>query len=134
MALKGNLPEKASRSFQGALTLNPYLWEAFEGLCALGPFTLFQIKNNYSHTYIHTYIHTGPTPEIDELFPPRPLPVKRAPPEDVPSKPIATGAGFFTPDTGNGGNLFRSFKLDLQQPQPFRIGHPRDSMYVYIVI
>lgn len=35
-ALKGNLPEKASSSFQDALALNPYLWEAFEGLCALG--------------------------------------------------------------------------------------------------
>lgn len=35
-ALKGNMPEKASRSFQDALTLNPYVWEAFEGLCALG--------------------------------------------------------------------------------------------------
>lgn len=35
-ALKGNLPEKASSSFQDALALNPYLWEAFEGLCTLG--------------------------------------------------------------------------------------------------
>jgi len=48
MALKGNLPEKASRSFQGALTLNPYLWEAFEGLCALGPFIVFQNKKKQS--------------------------------------------------------------------------------------
>lgn len=36
MALKGNLPEKASLSFRQALALNPYVWEAFEGLCALG--------------------------------------------------------------------------------------------------
>lgn len=36
MALKGNLPEKASVSFKQALALNPQLWEAFEGLCALG--------------------------------------------------------------------------------------------------
>lgn len=35
-ALKGNMPEKATRSFLDALALNPYLWEAFEGLCALG--------------------------------------------------------------------------------------------------
>lgn len=36
MALKGNLPEKAAASFRQALALNPFLWEAFEGLCALG--------------------------------------------------------------------------------------------------
>lgn len=36
MALKGNLPEKAALSFRQALALNPMLWEAFEGLCALG--------------------------------------------------------------------------------------------------
>jgi anaphase-promoting complex subunit 3 len=35
MALKGNLPEQASLSFRQALVLNPLLWEAFEGLCAL---------------------------------------------------------------------------------------------------
>lgn len=36
MALKGNLPDKASRSYREALLSNPYLWEAFEGLCASG--------------------------------------------------------------------------------------------------
>lgn len=36
MALKGNLPEKATASFRQALALNPLLWEAFEGLCSLG--------------------------------------------------------------------------------------------------
>ncbi|KAF9566247.1 TPR-like protein [Agrocybe pediades] len=109
-ALKGNLPEKASRSFQDALALNPYLWEAFEGLCALGT-----------------------VPDVDEIFPPRPPPVRRAPPEDIPTRsaPVATGAGFFTPDTGNGGNLFRSWKPEISQPQPFRMApplNPRDSI------
>ena len=72
----------------------------------------------------------GSVPDIDEIFPPRPPPVKRAPPEDVQTKtaaPVATGAGFFTPDTGNGGNLFRTWKPDVSQPQPFRMA-PRDSM------
>lgn len=36
MAMKGNLPEQATRSFRQALALNPMLWEAFEGLCSLG--------------------------------------------------------------------------------------------------
>ena len=75
---------------------------------------------------------SGSVPDIDEIFPPRPPPVKRAPPEDVPAKtaaPAATGAGFFTPDTGSGGNLFRSWKPDISQPQPFRMAPaPRDSM------
>lgn len=56
------------------------------------------------------YIKPGAAPEIDEIFPPRPPPIKRTPPEDVQPKsvPVATGAGFFTPDAGNGGNLFRT--------------------------
>lgn len=36
MALKGNVPEQAMSNFRQALALNPYLWEAFEGLCAAG--------------------------------------------------------------------------------------------------
>lgn len=36
VALKGKLSEQASISFRHALSLNPMLWEAFEGLCALG--------------------------------------------------------------------------------------------------
>lgn len=41
MALKGNLSDKALRSYREALLCNPYLWEAFEGLCSLGRFTAF---------------------------------------------------------------------------------------------
>ncbi|KAJ6546518.1 hypothetical protein DFH09DRAFT_1507211 [Mycena vulgaris] len=105
MSLKGNLPEDASVSFRQALALNPLLWEAFEGLCAIGSI-----------------------PDIDELFPPRPPPIKRTPPEDSQPKPIipvASGAGFFTPDTGNAGNLFRP-----THPLPFRMGPagPSDSI------
>jgi hypothetical protein len=46
MALKGSLPEKASLSFRQALVLNPLMWEAFEGLCALG-------QNSFSVTEDH---------------------------------------------------------------------------------
>jgi anaphase-promoting complex subunit 3 len=38
MALKGNLSDKASKSYREALSSNPYLWEAFEGLCSLGSY------------------------------------------------------------------------------------------------
>ncbi|KAJ7489869.1 hypothetical protein B0H11DRAFT_2010754 [Mycena galericulata] len=99
MSLKGNLPDDASVSFRQALALNPLIWEAFEGLCSIGSI-----------------------PEIDELFPPRPPPIKRTPPEDSQPKPIipvASGAGFFTPDTGNAGNLFRP-----THPLPFRMPPP----------
>jgi anaphase-promoting complex subunit 3 len=44
MALKGSLPEKASLSFRQALALNPMLWEAFEGLCALGMFFISWLR------------------------------------------------------------------------------------------
>jgi anaphase-promoting complex subunit 3 len=76
---------------------------------------------------------SGSIPEIDELFPPRPPPNKRTQPEGVPQSrhvPTATGAGFFTPDTGNAGNLFRGWRPEPPAPQPFRIGsaRPRDSM------
>ena len=74
----------------------------------------------------------GSIPEIDEIFPSRPPPVKRLPPEEAQAKsiPIASGAGFFTPDAGNAGNLFRTWKPDISQPQPFRMAPPvpRDSL------
>ncbi|KAG7092407.1 hypothetical protein E1B28_008764 [Marasmius oreades] len=110
MALKGNLHDQAAQSFRHALSKNPLIWEAFEGLCALGVI-----------------------PEINELFPPKPPPVKNGLSLDEqmskPTGPIATGAGFFTPDPGNGGNIFRGWKLEMNQP--FRMGPlpgPRDSL------
>ena len=81
----------------------------------------------------------GNVPEIEELFPSRPLPVKRTPHDEPPpafkmppppQAPVASGAGLFTPDAGtsNGGmgNLFR--KHDVK---PLRLG-PRDSMSVLV--
>ncbi|KAJ3966938.1 hypothetical protein EV361DRAFT_933112 [Lentinula raphanica] len=114
MALKGNLQTIAAQSFRQALVLNPMLWEAFEGLCALGSL-----------------------PEIDDLFPPLPDPLKHSQPllpneeTSKPTGPIATGAGFFTPEAGNAGNLFRGLKPDANQIQPFRMPPPpghRDSL------
>ncbi|KAH9934878.1 protein prenylyltransferase [Fomitopsis serialis] len=107
MSAKGNLTESAVLSFRQALALNPMLWDAFDGLCSLGM-----------------------VPEIDELFPPRPTPVKQTQPEEARPVPVATGAGFFTPDAGNGGNLFRAWKPDAGQLPPFQMGQvgPRDSI------
>ncbi|KAE9384512.1 hypothetical protein BT96DRAFT_652027, partial [Gymnopus androsaceus JB14] len=111
MALKGNLQTIAAQSFRQSLSTNPLIWEAFEGLCALGSL-----------------------PEIDEIFPPLQDPVKHTysdDPSSKPSGPIATGAGFFTPEPGNAGLLFRGFKSDTNQLQPFRMPPPpgpRDSL------
>ncbi|KAK0197270.1 hypothetical protein F5146DRAFT_1014772 [Armillaria mellea] len=106
MALKGNLQDKAAASFQQALSLNPYIWEAFEGLCSLGV-----------------------VPDIDQLFPPRPIPARRALQEEhLPPKasiPVATGAAFFTPEASTTGNLFRPWKPDsIVQTQLFRMSPP----------
>ncbi|KAJ7632461.1 hypothetical protein FB45DRAFT_912493 [Roridomyces roridus] len=103
MSLKGNLPDDASLNFRQALSLNPLIWEAFEGLCAIGSI-----------------------PEIDELFPPRPPPIKRTPPEDSQPKaivPTASGAGFFTPDPANAGTSFRP-----TLPLPFRMEYPSETI------
>lgn len=40
MALRGNRQTIAAQSFHQALTMNPLIWEAFEGLCALGNISL----------------------------------------------------------------------------------------------
>ncbi|KAF8638861.1 hypothetical protein AX17_001917 [Amanita inopinata Kibby_2008] len=87
MALKGNLPEQAKLNFRQALALNPYLWEAFEGLCAAGSVT-----------------------DIDDIFPPRAAPVKRGPADDrQPKLPaIATSSGFLAPDVEHTENLLRN--------------------------
>ncbi|KAK7054944.1 anaphase-promoting complex subunit cdc27 [Paramarasmius palmivorus] len=115
MALKGNLQEQAACSFRKALAIDRYTWEAFEGLCALGN-----------------------PPEVDDIFPPRPRPIRPIAPEENPLRPrgpIATGAGFFTPDIGSvGGNLFPVIparRPEISQPQPFRmapVASSRDSI------
>ncbi|KZT11471.1 TPR-like protein [Laetiporus sulphureus 93-53] len=105
-AMKGNLPERAIPSFRQALALNPFLWEAFEGLCSLGDIL-----------------------EIDDLFPPRRPPTKQAISDFNRPVPVATGAGFFTPDAGNGGNLFVGWKPDVGLPtHSEHVGGLHDSM------
>ncbi|KAI1787926.1 protein prenylyltransferase [Ganoderma leucocontextum] len=104
-ALKGNLHESAGRSYRRSLELNPMLWEAFEGLCTVGDI-----------------------PPIETLFPSRPAPILQKSGEAGPSKPVipvATGAGFFTPDAGSGGNLFRGWKPEMRMD--VLVG-PRDSI------
>jgi anaphase-promoting complex subunit 3 len=120
MALKGNLPEKASANFLLALKLNPLLWEAFEGLCALG-------TSACSEPFASSEFLPGSAPDISILYPLRPPPVKRMPPEEHHPMSMAQNSGFFTPDP-----LFRGWKHDSSQPQPFRmVPVPRDSLFVF---
>jgi anaphase-promoting complex subunit 3 len=59
----------------------------------------------------------GAVPEnIDEILPPRALPTLPIGSDIGPSGsgPVATGAGFFTPETGGGGPPIRSVKQDLR--------------------
>ena len=123
-ALKGNLHESAAESYLKALALNPMLWEAFEGLCAIGaPYPSSAALQDFHGL-------PGEIPPIENLFPTRSEPILRRPGEaGGPSKsvPVATGAGFFTPEAGNGGNLFRGWKPELRRDAP---AGPRDSMSV----
>lgn len=85
-------------------------------------------------TYPSKILCAGTLPEIGELFPARPLPVKTTIQNDgiSKSKPTSTGVGFFTPDGGGEGTLFKTWKPE-GQTQPFRIGlphGPRDSLCV----
>ncbi|CAL1704161.1 unnamed protein product [Somion occarium] len=106
-AAKGNQLDSAAKSYGEALKLDPMVWEAFEGLCALGR-----------------------APAADDIYPLRPPPTHGAM-EDMPSIPISTGAGFFTPVAGSSGNLFNLWRLDQSSSRPVRMGPPvgpRDSL------
>ncbi|KAI0083997.1 hypothetical protein BDY19DRAFT_899323 [Irpex rosettiformis] len=102
-AMKANIPSLASASFRKALAITPMLWEPFEGLCALGEFPL-----------------------IDQIFPPRPLPAKLAPPQQY----VATGGGFFTPEQGTNNNAASSWTNGFHRIPPLRkeAAGSRDSL------
>lgn len=92
--------------------------------CAL----LVTILSLLSHSATHSNSSSGTAPEIDEVFPVRPTPVKQGPQEEPPLlKALAgqttTGAGFFTPDVTVNTNLFRGRK---NVPQAFRMDPPPD--------
>lgn len=135
-ALRGNLPDQARGSLLRALSLNPMIWEAFEGLCSLGD-SGYRIL--LQSLLMSSFGFAGSVPEIEDLFPSRPPPIKRTSPDEQqqqpptrathPPRPTATGLGFFTPDNGNSGNLFR--RPEPPNALPVRMGRlgPRDSMW-----
>jgi anaphase-promoting complex subunit 3 len=129
-ALHGKLYEQANTNFRKALALNPMLWEAFEGLCAIGASERARHGNPLSDADT-----LGTVPVINDLFHPRPHPIRRTGPEEpsntnavpafAPNLPVATGMGFFTPSPAPQaalGNIFRAgWKPDSGSSQPFRI-------------
>jgi anaphase-promoting complex subunit 3 len=124
MALNGKVYEKSAASFRKALSLNPMLWEAFEGLCSMG-----ESGRVTTEIFLDSFRYKGNIPEIDELFPPRPTPVKRAAHDEPPpvfpylanTLPNASVVGLFTPSQGSTGNLFHNWRPDHAQSHPFRI-------------
>ncbi|KAF8682246.1 Tetratricopeptide repeat [Rhizoctonia solani] len=103
-AMKGNLYDKAVASFKEALRLNPYLWEAFEMLGALGSF-----------------------PNPSDVFPSkRPRTSEHQGPQHM--APSASGAGFFTPPAASASNATTAARVFGGGAGGFRLEGPRDSL------
>ncbi|CAE6520789.1 unnamed protein product [Rhizoctonia solani] len=103
-AMKGNLYDKAVASFKEALRLNPYLWEAFEMLGALGSF-----------------------PDPSDVFPSkRPRASEHQGPQHM--APSTSGAGFFTPPAASASNAAAAARVFGGGVAGFRIEGPRDSL------
>ncbi|QRW00722.1 anaphase-promoting complex subunit 3 [Ceratobasidium sp. AG-Ba] len=106
-AMKGNLYDKAVASLREALRLNPYLWEAFEMLGALGSF-----------------------PDPSDVFPSKKQRMASGEPHQTHHvAPSASGVGFFTPpapaaSSSTAAGAARVFG----GPAGFRIDGPRDSL------
>ncbi|CCO28073.1 anaphase-promoting complex subunit 3 [Rhizoctonia solani AG-1 IB] len=103
-AMKGNLYDKAIVSLKEALRLNPYLWEAFEMLGALGSF-----------------------PDPSDVFPSkRPRISEHQGPQHM--APSASGAGFFTPPAVSASNAATAARVFGGGAGGFRIESHRDSL------
>ena len=77
------------------------------------------------------HVRTGDLPTIEELMPTWAMPVMGKTGHEGTSKsiPVATGAGFFTPEASSGGNVFHDPKPELRMGA-LAPADPRDSMSV----
>lgn len=55
LAIKTNLVDKAAAGFTRALSLNPLLWEAFEGLCAAGAFHWTDLSRRHCYMLYRSF-------------------------------------------------------------------------------
>lgn len=128
-ARKGHLFEEATASYRQALALCPFLWEAFEGLCALGWIWLFLSRRAFTNLII------GTAPEdIDEIFPLRKPPDTSGTLDSTlnTTGPVATGTGFFTPEPTAGlRKPQQGGKKDNRAP---KMELPSGSMYVTLLL
>lgn len=106
--LRGNLPDQARGSLLRALSLNPMIWEAFEGLCSLGESahqimapTLvnvhFGLQDPYQRSkncFLHAHRQLSALPQMNSPRPRRHTLHARPPPEWVSSHPTMA-----TPET-----------------------------------
>ncbi|KAG8914429.1 anaphase-promoting complex subunit cdc27 [Tulasnella sp. 408] len=97
LALKGNLHDQAVQYFQQALALNPFLWEAVEGLCRLGKCPEIDLLIR-PQTAV-TQLFAAPPPPGHIRFDTKSTQV----PTFVPP-PQTSGGGFFTPAPNHGSN------------------------------
>ncbi|KDQ12386.1 hypothetical protein BOTBODRAFT_161987 [Botryobasidium botryosum FD-172 SS1] len=116
MALKGNMPDEARESYRKALALDPFLWEAFEGLCTLGAFA--DVDDVFS----------GDVTQVASL------PNDFAEPQSVkrPFGAKSPESGFFTPEptASTPSRPKGSWMPERARLIPFRLGNmaPRDSI------
>ena len=115
---KGKLPEAAVEQYTKCLQEDPWLWEAFTGLCDIGKCVLERLSS-----------HSGSAPALEAIFPdpppppkssssrtsrphtisPNPNPMPRSSASEIPGflprkqSNLMNGTnGFFTPDFGGG--------------------------------
>ncbi|KAF8320406.1 TPR-like protein [Clavulina sp. PMI_390] len=106
-AMKGNMTREAIAHFNRSLAINPFIWEAVEGLSRLGSFF-----------------------NVDEVLPPRPSNfTNQAGPSNHSATTSSTnGTSLFTPESTTNGH--GAFKIQ-GNPAPFRLNGilgPRDSI------
>ncbi|KAG9000965.1 anaphase-promoting complex subunit cdc27, partial [Tulasnella sp. 427] len=131
LALKGNLHDQAVQYFQQALALNPFLWEAVDGLCKLGKCPEIDLLIR-PQTAV-TQLFAAPPPPGHIRFDTKTAPVPTFAPPPQPS-----GGGFFTPapnhaNNGKGPQFNPLYTSGSNGPlQPFRLdaafANGRDSI------
>ncbi|WWC94206.1 hypothetical protein V866_001046 [Kwoniella sp. B9012] len=105
---KGKAPEIAIENYQKALQEDPWLWEAFTGLCDIGspppieaifPDPPAPSRASSTRTSRPSTMSPNPMPRSSASEMPGFLPARKA---TIPANGGVGSGGFFTPDVGNG--------------------------------
>ena len=127
--MKGNLTREAIAHFNRALAINPFMWEAIEGLCQLGKTRWRPLTDDL----VILCLRVGSFFEVNEVLPSRGSFSKDGPSVKPPSAGTATtSTSLFTPDAMVNGNNGAP-KMQANGLLPFKLNGAaaaRDSMYV----